>query len=100
MLIIGENIQIISPTVRAAIEARDAAFIQNLAKRQAQAGADFIDLNVGPQKKAGIEVVSWMVDTVQAVTDKPLSFDTTNAASHRGRLAEGEAAGHDQLDLC
>jgi 5-methyltetrahydrofolate corrinoid/iron sulfur protein methyltransferase len=79
MLIIGENIQIMSPTVRAAIEARDASFIQNLAKRQAQAGADFIDMNVGPQKKAGIEVVSWMVDTVQAVTDKPLSFDTTNA---------------------
>ena len=81
MLIIGENIQIMSPTVRAAIEARDAAFIQNLAKRQAQAGADFIDLNVGPQKKAGIEVVPWMVDTVQAVTDTPLSFDTTNAAA-------------------
>lgn len=79
MLIIGENIQILSPTVRAAIEGRDAAFIQNLAKRQAQAGADFIDMNVGPQKKAGIEVVTWMVDTVQAATDKPLSFDTTNA---------------------
>lgn len=79
MLIIGENIQILSPTVRAAIEQRDAAFIQNMAKRQAAAGADFIDLNVGPQKKAGIEVVTWMVDTVQAATDHPLSFDTTNA---------------------
>ena len=78
MLIIGENIQILSPTVRTAIDTRDAAFIQNLAKRQAQSGADIIDVNTGPRKKDGPEVMPWLVDTVQAVTDKPISFDTTN----------------------
>ena len=78
MLIIGENIQILSPTVRTAIDTRDAAFIQNLAKRQAQSGADIIDINTGPRKKDGPEVMPWLVDTVQAVTDKPISFDTTN----------------------
>ena len=70
MQIIGENIHIISPAVRAAFEKRDTAFIQN-----------FIDLNVGPQKRAGVEVVSWLVDAVQAVTDVPISFDTTNIAA-------------------
>lgn len=81
MLIIGENIHIISPAVREAFQNRDTAFIQTLAKRQAAGGADFIDLNMGPQKKAGVEVVNWLVDAVQAVTDTPLSFDTTNAAA-------------------
>ena len=81
MLIIGENIQILSPTVRTALDTRDAAFIQNLARRQANSGAQFIDLNIGPRKKDGPEVVSWLVDTVQAVTDAALSFDTTNVAA-------------------
>jgi len=81
MLIIGENIQILSPTVRTALDTRDAAFIQNLARRQANSGAQFIDLNIGPRKKDGPEVMSWLVDTVQAVTDAALSFDTTNVAA-------------------
>lgn len=90
MLIIGENIQILSPTVRTAIDTRDAAFIQNLAKRQAAAGANFIDLNTGPRKKDGTEVMPWLVDTVQAVTKTPLSFDTTNAAAVEAGLKKAK----------
>ncbi len=91
MLIIGENIQILSPTVRTAIDTRDAAFIQNLAKRQAAAGAHYIDLNTGPRKKDGTEVMPWLVDTVQAVTKTPLSFDTTNAAAIEAGLKKVKA---------
>ena len=75
---IGESIHVISPAVRTAIEGRDKKFIQDLAKRQVAAGAAIIDLNIGPQKKAGPEVMDWMVRTVQEVTDAPLSLDTTN----------------------
>ncbi len=81
MLVIGECIHVISRRVRDAIEARDKAFIQNLAVRQVEKGAHMLDLNIGPQKKAGPEVMSWMVDTIQEVTDVPLSLDTTNAAA-------------------
>ena len=81
MQIIGENIQMLSPAVQTALDTRDAAFIQNLAKRQAVSGANFIDLNMGRRKKDGTEVMPWLVDTVQAVTDVPLSFDTTNTAA-------------------
>jgi len=76
---IGECIHIINKEVRAAIEARDKAFIQNLAKKQVDCGARMLDLNVGPQKKAGPEVMNWIVNTVQEVVDVPLSLDTTNA---------------------
>ncbi|MDE3088259.1 MAG: dihydropteroate synthase [Chloroflexota bacterium] len=80
MYIIGENIHIISPKVKEAIASRDGAFFVDLARKQVQNGAKALDLNVGPQKKAGPEVMSWLVDAVhEAVgTDFTLSFDTTN----------------------
>jgi len=81
MLIIGENIHIISPKVKAAFEAKDMQYIQDLARRQAQHGAGMLDMNIGPQRKRGVEVMEWIVDTVQAVTDVPLSLDTTNSAA-------------------
>jgi len=76
---IGERIQIINKNVRAAIEGRDKAFIQDLAKKQVDCGAKMLDLNIGPQKKSGPEVMDWLVNTVQEVVDVPLSLDTTNA---------------------
>lgn len=78
MIIIGESIHVISPRVRAAIESRDKAFIQELAERQVEKGADVLDLNIGPQRKAGHEIMPWMVQTVQEVVDVPVSLDTTN----------------------
>ncbi|MCX5995193.1 MAG: dihydropteroate synthase, partial [Chloroflexi bacterium] len=81
MIAIGECIHIISKDVKTAVENRDKAFIQNLAKRQAEKGANYIDLNIGPQKKAGHEVMPWMVQTIQEVVHLPLSLDTSNAAA-------------------
>ena len=81
MIAIGECIHIISKDVKTAVENRDKAFIQNLAKKQADKGANYIDLNIGPQKKAGHEVMPWMVQAIQEVVDLPLSLDTSNAAA-------------------
>ena len=86
MLIIGENIHIIAPSVKAAVEARDARAIQELALRQVEAGARILDLNIGPQKKLGHEVMPWIVKTVQEVTDVSLSLDTTNLAAMEAGL--------------
>ena len=86
MLIIGENIHIIAPPVKAAIEARDAKFLQDLARRQVEAGAGVVDLNIGPQKKLGAEIMPWLVEAVQQVTDVPLSLDTTNLAAMEAGL--------------
>ncbi|MEE8470209.1 MAG: dihydropteroate synthase [Dehalococcoidia bacterium] len=86
MISIGESIHIISQSVRTAVESRDKGFIQDLAKRQADRGATYLDLNIGPQKKAGAEVMPWMIETVQEVTDVPLSLDTTNAVAMEAGL--------------
>jgi len=78
MYIIGENIHIISERVKEALSARDARFFQELAVSQVEAGAQALDLNLGPRKKDGEEVFPWIVQTVEAVVDVPLSFDSTN----------------------
>jgi len=76
MIIIGENIHIISREVSGAIKSRDAQAIQALAMAQSQAGAHYIDLNLGPATKDPIEMTEWLVKTVQAAADLPLSIDT------------------------
>lgn len=78
MYIIGENIHIISQSVKEALRDRDAKFFQDLAVRQVEAGAQALDLNMGPRKKDWEELFPWMVKTVEAVVDVPLSFDSTN----------------------
>lgn len=78
MYIIGENIHIISPRVKEALETKNAKFFQDLAVRQVEAGAQALDLNLGPRKKDWEEVFPWIVETVEAVVDVPLSFDSTN----------------------
>ena len=81
MYIIGENIHIISDKVKAAIKDRDAKFFQEIAVKQVEAGAQALDLNLGPRKKDGEELFPWLVGVVEAVVDVPLSFDTTNLAA-------------------
>jgi cobalamin-dependent methionine synthase I len=78
MYIIGENIHIISEKVKLALQEKDAKFFQELAVKQVEAGAQAVDINLGPRKKDWEEVFPWMVQTVEAVVDVPISFDSTN----------------------
>jgi len=78
MYIIGENIHIMSDKVKAGIKERDAGFFQKLAVAQIEAGAQAVDINLGPRKKDWEEIFPWMVKTVEAVTDVPLVLDSTN----------------------
>jgi cobalamin-dependent methionine synthase I len=86
MVIIGENIHVIAQAVSTAIKERDAKVIQELARAQTEAGADYIDLNVGPMKKDPEENMQWLVSTVQEVTDLPLSIDTMNPVAMEAGL--------------
>jgi 5-methyltetrahydrofolate corrinoid/iron sulfur protein methyltransferase len=86
MVIIGENIHVIAKAVSTAIREKDAKVIRDLAKAQTEAGADYIDLNVGPMKKDPEENMHWLVNTVQEVTDLPLSIDTMNPVAMEAGL--------------
>jgi 5-methyltetrahydrofolate corrinoid/iron sulfur protein methyltransferase len=84
MILIGENLNIMSNTIGPALRERNPKPIQELA--QAEADVDYIDLNIGPARKAGDELMQWVVKTVQEVTDKPLSLDTTNPVAMEAGL--------------
>lgn len=77
MLLIGENIHIISKKTRNAIQERNADFIRDLALKQQNAGVDYIDLNIGPAKRQE-GTMKWLIETISDVVLLPLSLDTTN----------------------
>ena len=86
MVLIGESIHIISKNVNDAVKERNPQVIQDLAKQQTAAGADYIDLNLGPAKKDPEEVTQWLVNTIQGVSDLPISVDTLNAVAMEAGL--------------
>lgn len=86
MLIIGEKINVMLKQIGQAMKDRDKKPIQDLAVSQVQAGAGALDINAGPATKNGPEIMQWLVNTVQEVTDVPLSLDTTNAQAMEAGL--------------
>ena len=80
MYIIGENIHIMADKVKGALAARDARFFQESAVAQVEAGAQALDLNLGPRKKDWEEIFPWMVKSVEEAVDVPLCLDSTNLA--------------------
>lgn len=78
LLAIAESINIMGNKTGAAMKGRDPGPIQKMAKEESAAGAGYLDLNIGPARKDGPELLPWVVETVQAVTDTPLCLDTTN----------------------
>lgn len=79
VICVGENINIMSRTIGPAIKERRSEPILEMAKHQEKVGIDYLDLNIGPSRKAGQEVMDWLVKLVQGEVKKPLSLDTTNA---------------------
>ena len=78
MLLIGENLNVMVKRIGEAMKNREAKTIQELAVAEAEGGVDYIDINLGPARKAGDELMEWIVKTVQEVVDVPLFLDTTN----------------------
>jgi 5-methyltetrahydrofolate corrinoid/iron sulfur protein methyltransferase len=79
MLLIGESLNVIATRIGKAYKARDPKPIQEEALFQREKGMDYIDINLGPAKKDGPELMPWVVQTVQEVVDDiPLVLDTSN----------------------
>jgi len=79
MLLIGESLNVISRQIGRAFKERDPKPLQEEALFQREKGMDYIDINLGPAKKEGHELMPWVVNTVQEVVDDlPLALDTSN----------------------
>ena len=76
MIIIGEKINSTLKSIRPAMESRDKAAIQYLAILQINAVANFIDVNAGMFHENESEVLQWLIETIQEVTQVPFDIDS------------------------
>lgn len=86
MILIAESINVMSKSLGPAMRERNAKPIQEMAVAQTKAGADYLDINIGPARRRGDELMEWVVNTVQEVSDLPLSLDTTNPVAMEAGL--------------
>ncbi len=77
MFIIGEKINGMFKNVTEAIQTKNKSIVQELAKTQLEAGADALDVNVGPASAEPLKDMQWLIEAVREVTDKPIAIDTT-----------------------
>ena len=76
---IGERIHCISPVIRAAMAERNPDPILKRAEEQLKAGADYLDVNIGPAESDGEDLMKWAVQLLQERFDNvPLALDTAN----------------------
>lgn len=78
MILIGENLDIMSPRIGKALKEFDPGPVRERAIAEAEAGVDMLDINLGPLRKGGPELMAWVVKIVQEVVDLPLCLDTTS----------------------
>ncbi|HEY82309.1 MAG TPA: dihydropteroate synthase [Dehalococcoidia bacterium] len=81
MLIVAERINSSRKKISEAIQAKDADFIRGEAKAQAEAGADYIDVNAGSFVGQEAEYLCWLVEIVQEATELPLCLDSPDPAA-------------------
>ncbi len=75
---IAESINIMGTRSGSAMKDRIPGPVQEMAKEETAAGATYLDLNIGPARKDGTELMPWVVETVQDTVETPLCLDTTN----------------------
>jgi len=76
MLIISERINGQFASVGRAIDQRDEKYIRDLALKQLESGADYLDINTGPGRDDAPACMEWLVKTAQDAVDLPLCLDT------------------------
>jgi len=81
MIIVGERINTTRKSIDAAVEARNAEVIRDEAIKQAEAGANFIDVNAGTRRKTEIVDMEWLVSVVQEAAETRLCIDSPNPAA-------------------
>ncbi len=81
-VVIGERLSTTAPAINRAFTSRDPEPILKRAKEQLDAGATYLDVNIGPAENDGPELMKWAVELLQGNFDNvPLALDTANKAA-------------------
>lgn len=78
MIIIGEKINGTIPNVKKAIQEKDETFIRDLAVKQTEAGAHYLDVCASTAPEIEAETLVWLMSIVQDAVDTPLCIDSPN----------------------
>jgi len=103
MILFGESLNVISTIIGKEFKQADPAKrnpepIQKEVLRQKELGMDYIDINLGPAKKFGIELMPWVVNVVQeAVPGMPLLLDSSNIDAIEAGLKVCKPADHPHI---
>jgi 5-methyltetrahydrofolate--homocysteine methyltransferase len=87
MIVVGELINASRKAIAAAIEAQDVDAIQNIAREQVEAGADYIDVNAGVFVGKEAQYLTWLVEVVQTAVDVPCCIDSPDPNAIEAALA-------------
>lgn len=79
MLVVSDNVNVAHRHVAEAVAHRDAGSIKELAHKITECGADVIDLNLGPQAPDAVDLMPWLVEQAQSVSELQLSLDSRSA---------------------
>ncbi len=79
MILIAERLNGMFTDVKRAIAGKDKKVIQELAKKQTEAGATYLDVNVGTAAADQEATMQWLVETIQETCSTPLCLDSQKA---------------------
>ncbi|MDI6709307.1 MAG: dihydropteroate synthase [Thermoanaerobacterales bacterium] len=109
MILIGERINGMFRDIRESVADRDKEPVAAWARRQAAAGAHYLDINTGPGvgPDEAPEVMAWLVRTAQDACGLPCCLDSPHAEvlragleTHRGRaIINSTSADQEKMDV-
>ncbi len=86
MLIISERLNALFKSVGNALDEKDKNALQQLTQEQVKLGANILDVNIGPGRDDPADDLTWMVETIQEVTDTQLCIDTPDMTAMEAAL--------------
>jgi 5-methyltetrahydrofolate--homocysteine methyltransferase len=84
--IIAERINMTRSKIKEEVWNRNAEYVAEQAKRQAEAGATHIDVNAGGDPSKEVDDMKWLTEVVSGATELPLSFDSSSPEALRAGL--------------
>ena len=105
MIFIGERINTGFKDIKQAVMDKDPAPIQEWARKQTEAGATFLDINLGAVSADPADMC-WMIEQAQAAVETPICIDTNKPnilaeaikAVRPGALINSTTAADEKLD--
>ena len=106
MIFIGERINTGFKDIKEGVKDRNPKALQNWARKQTDAGATYLDVNLGAVSSKAADMC-WMIETVQDAVETPICIDTNKPnilaeaikVTRPGMLINSTTAADEKLDV-